>query len=266
MIMPLADARKKEGPRKVQIVAHRGYWNSEEGQQAKNSIASLKSAQKHGFWGSEFDVNMTKDGVLLVWHDGSVSVNGEKLTIDQNNYDCFKDVRLVNGEKIPTVQEYLAQAQKSPKTVLVYELKTHSTPEIERACVDKSIEALKEYGYFDPSKTIFISFSLNICKYLTEKAPGFMIQYLDTDVTPDQAHSYGIPGMDTHYKTVINDKNWVKRAKSHGMTVNTWTVNKEEAMEGVLEAGVDQVTTDHPEVFRTLLKKKGIKEIKKGKK
>lgn len=45
----------------IAIVAHRGFWNCDEAGMAKNSIASLAMAQKNGFWGSEFDVNMTAD-------------------------------------------------------------------------------------------------------------------------------------------------------------------------------------------------------------
>lgn len=264
-IVPAAQAQKKG--QKVQIVAHRGYWNCEEGQQAKNSIASLAAAQKYGFWGSEFDVNMTKDGVLLVYHDGYIKFDGQtKTRIDGNNYDVFKDYRLVNGEPIPTLQEYLVQAQKSPKTKMVFEIKKASTPEHERTCVDRSIEVLKEYGYFNPKKTMFISFSLNVCKYLTEVAPGFTIQYLDKDINPDQVASHGINGVDTEYKVILSDERWVPAAKAHGMSVNTWTVDKVEDMEGVIKAGVDQVTTNEPETTRALLKKMKIKEVKKTRK
>ena len=68
--MSIADAFAQE--REVAIVAHRGFWNCEEAG-AKNSIASLDQAQKNDFWGSEFDVNMTKDGVLLVFHDRKIN-------------------------------------------------------------------------------------------------------------------------------------------------------------------------------------------------
>lgn len=245
---------QNNGSEKIQIIAHRGYWNCESGGGAKNSIAALKAAQKHKFWGSEFDVNMTKDGVLLVWHDNFITVNGEKLTIDQTESSRFKDVRLVNGEKIPTVPDYLKQAKRYPETKLVYEIKSHSTPELEKECVDRTIETLKQYKYFDPSKVIFISFSLYVCKYLVEKAPNFMVQYLGRNVEPSEIFSAGIMGMDTHYSVILSNPDWCKSAKSHGMTLNTWTVNDEKTMNEVIAAGVDQITTDYPETLRALLK------------
>ena len=65
-------ATTAEAQTKTGIVAHRGFWNCEEAGYAKNSVAALRCAQEAGFWGSEFDVNMTSDGVLLVYHDGNV--------------------------------------------------------------------------------------------------------------------------------------------------------------------------------------------------
>ena len=114
-----ADARKKE----VGIVAHRGFWNCEEAGYAENSVAALKCAQEAGLWGSEFDVNMTSDGVLLIYHDSSI--NGKK--IEKHSYSDFKDLKLGNGEAIPTIDDYLEQGKKYPETMLVYEIKPHSS-------------------------------------------------------------------------------------------------------------------------------------------
>ena len=79
------------------IVAHRGFWNCDEAGYAKNSVAALRCAQEQGFWGSEFDVNMTSDGVLIVYHDSDVE--GKK--IEKHPYSEFADFRIANGEVIP---------------------------------------------------------------------------------------------------------------------------------------------------------------------
>ena len=52
----------------VAVTAHRGYWKGN----SANSIEALKKAQDFGFWGSEFDVQMTSDGVPVVNHDDSI--------------------------------------------------------------------------------------------------------------------------------------------------------------------------------------------------
>ena len=83
-----ADAQAQTS-KQTGIVAHRGFWNCEEAGYAKNSIAALRCAQEAGFWGSEFDVNMTSDGILLVYHDSDVE--GKK--IEEHPYSEFDRVR-----------------------------------------------------------------------------------------------------------------------------------------------------------------------------
>ena len=147
-----ADAQKSK-IKGTGIVAHRGFWNCQEAGFARNSLAALKCAQEAGFWGSEFDVNMTSDGVLLVWHDNHV----EGKRIEDHPYEDFEYFRLENGEPIPTIDQYLEQGKKYPETMFVYELKAHSCPEIEDKFIDITIQKLKEHDFLDPSKVIFIS-------------------------------------------------------------------------------------------------------------
>ena len=57
---------------KVAIVAHRGFWKSEQGGMSENSIASLKAAQDAGLWGSECDIHLTADDVIIVNHNNDI--------------------------------------------------------------------------------------------------------------------------------------------------------------------------------------------------
>ena len=255
----LAQAQKKASA----IVAHRGDWNGEAGGYARNSLAALESAQKAGFWGSEFDVNMTADSVLLVFHDAHI--NGKR--IDQTPYAEFKDYRLENGEPIPTLDQYLEQAKKYPKTVLVFEMKWHSTDEIENRAIALSIEKLKAHKLFSPKRVIFISFSPNASRVLAQSAPGFTVQYLGSDRRPAQvAAELGMNGVDTWFKTMLDDATWYPEARKLGMSVNTWTVNNADQMETLFEMGVDQLTTDNPMEAREVLSKMGMREVVAGKK
>lgn len=239
----------RQAEQSVAVVAHRGYWNCEEAGYAKNSLAALRCAQEAGFWGSEFDVNMTSDEVLLVYHDSKI----DGKTIDRTPYAEFRDIRLANGEPIPTVDQYLEQVRKHPGTVMVYELKTHSTPEIENRLVDLTIEKLKEYGLDSPDKVVFISFSLNICKRIARLMPEYTVQYLDSDLTPDEVAGYGINGVDYHFSSFYEHPDWYEAARSHSMSVNTWTVDNAEDMEKIFALGTDMLTTDEPALARALL-------------
>jgi len=256
IIIPFMAEAQKAKAKGTAIVAHRGYWNCEKAGYAKNSLAALQCAQEAGFWGSEFDVNMTADGVLIVFHDSKIK--GKK--IEKHPFEEFKDYRLKNGEPIPTIDQYLEQGRKHPETVLVYELKKHSCDEVEDLFVDLSIEKLKQYDLLDPSKVIFISFSYHMCKRLAEKLPDFTVQFLSGTKEPAKVMEDGINGIDYNYKTLKLNKKWVKKAKKLGMSTNTWTVNTLKDMEAIFKMKVGMITSDYPQIVRELLSSKRIKE------
>ena len=240
------------------IVAHRGFWNCEEAGYAKNSVAALRCAQEQGFWGSEFDVNMTSDGVLIVYHDSDV--NGKK--IEKHPYSEFAEFRIANGEVIPTIDMYLEQGKKYPETMLVYELKPHSCDEVEDRFIELTIEKLKEHDLLDPERVMFISFSLHICEVLAEKLPEFTVQFLGSSKKPNKLARLGINGVDFHHDVFTIHKGWYKQARRNNMSVNAWTVNKEKDMEKMIQMGVDMLTTDNPLEARGLMGKSDVMELK----
>lgn len=249
-----AQAQSKE----VGIIAHRGFWNCEEAGYAKNSIAALRCAQEAGFWGSEFDVNMTADEVLIIYHDSDVK--GKK--IEKHPYSEFKDFRLENGETIPTIDQYLEQGSKYPQTMLVYEMKPHSCAEIEDRFVELTIAKLKEHDLLNPEKVMFISFSYHICKRMAQLLPGFTVQYLKSDKNPSKVRKGGVNGIDYNYQILKLNPKWVRNASRLDMSTNAWTVNKESSMKQMLRIGVDFLTTDNPIIARELIAKEGYTEMK----
>ena len=233
---------------KVAITAHRGFWNCEEAGYAENSIKALELAQQNKLWGSEFDVHMTSDLVLVVHHDRDI----KGVNIQTHDYADFKDYRLKNGEKLPTLDEYLTQGEKGG-TVLVFELKSQIDKAHEDYMVDKSVEALKRHGLFDPKKVIFISFSMNICERIALLCPGFTNQFLSGNITPEEVLAKGVNGIDYHYGVFQKNPTWVKEAHNKKMSVNVWTVDKEEPIKEMIDLGVDCITTNEPLLVRDLL-------------
>lgn len=254
LALPFGASAQKE----VGIVAHRGFWNCEEAGYAKNSVAALREAQEAGFWGSEFDVNMTSDGVLIVYHDSDVE--GKK--IEKHPYSEFKDFKIKNGETIPTIDQYLEQGKKYPETMLVYEMKPHSCAEVEDRFVELTIQKLQEHGLLCPERVMFISFSLHMCEVLAQKLPEFTVQYLGSDNNPDELAAKNINGIDFNYNTFYLHKKWYKMARRNSMSVNAWTVNRERDMKNMFKMGVDQLTTDNPLEARELLKSLNYVELK----
>jgi glycerophosphoryl diester phosphodiesterase len=238
-------------------VAHRGFWNCEEAGYAKNSIAALRCAQEAGFWGSEFDVNMTSDGVLIVYHDSDIK--GKK--IEKHPYSEFADFEIKNGEKIPTIDQYLEQGKKYPETMLVYELKPHSSKEVEDRFIDLSIAKLEEHGLLDPERVMFISFSLHICETLAQRLPDFTVQYLGSSHSPNYLADRGINGIDFNHTVFKIHRKWYRQARKRGMSVNAWTVNDKRTMKKMFRLGVDMLTTDNPLDAREILEHTRFDEV-----
>ena len=243
---------------KTQIVAHRGYWEGNAG----NSIASLRKAQDYGCWGSEFDIHLTADGVPVIHHDQMIG----ELDIQTSAFEDVRANRLANGEHVPTLVEYMAQATRNRECMPVLELKPQATQEREDELIDKCLQALRpaaprnvppEYASFsrrqEPTKVVFISFSHYICQELARKAPGYTVQYLEGDIAPAQLHAEGINGIDYHYSVFYEHPEWVKEAHDLGMTVNAWTVDEPEDIRKMRDLGLDQITTNKPALVREIL-------------
>ncbi len=257
-IMALLALGSCKETQKTGIVAHRGFWNCEEAGYAKNSIASLKCAQEAGFWGSECDVHMTSDEVLIINHDSDI----DGKLIEAHPFSDFQDVRLKNGEPVPTFAQYLEQMKKGNEIVLVCELKPHSTPELEDRFLELAVEQLKAYDLFSPEKVIFISFSFHICEVIAEKYPEFTNQYLESDKTPAEVKAAGINGIDYDLHVLAEHPEWVKEAHDLGMTTNAWTPSSEEEQRAMLALGLRYITTDNPLLTRDLFKELVIEEVK----
>lgn len=238
------------------IVAHRGFWNCAAAGFAQNSIASLREAQKNGFWGSECDVHLSSDYIPVVHHDANI--RGRE--IQKNTYESFLNYRLKNGESLPTLDEYLTQAEQSKKTVLIIELKPQYTPEHEDKLVELTLKAVKTHGLYDNSRVAFISFSKHICDVLAKECPAFTNQYLDGDISPEELATDGINGLDYNKSVIFRDSSIVERARALGMSTNSWTVNKAEDMQKLMDLGINAITTDEPLLLRELLDRKEFKK------
>lgn len=96
------------------ILAHRsGGRTSDLLPASENSVEIIKLASRLGATGIEIDVRYTKDGVPILYHDNTLNLrliekNGLTGPIEQYTYQQLSTfVRLINGEKIPTLEEAL---------------------------------------------------------------------------------------------------------------------------------------------------------------
>lgn len=231
------------------VIAHRGAWKAKELPQ--NSIASLREAIRLGCEGSEFDVWMTADEVLVVNHDHDF----QGLDIETSTYEQLLTKTLSNGEKIPTLKAYLTEVMTQKGTKLILEFKPSQLGIARSERVGElSVKTVQELGAQAWIDYITFSFEGGVKAIATD--PKANVAYLNGDKSPKELKEAGFFGFDYHISLLRRMPQWIAEAKALGLTTNSWTINKEEDMNWLLELGVDFITTDEPEKLATLIPSK----------
>lgn len=225
------------------IITHRGHWDIENG--AHNSLSSLFRAHEIGAFGTEFDIWLTSDGELVVFHDETIN----NVPIATSTYEELKDLKISNGEVLPTLDNFLVFAKNFPDLRLILEVKSNIKGEDYAEKVAKSVvEKVEEHEL--SHRTDFIAFSLDICKQLAKIRPNLNIAYLSGDKSPEELSLLGI---NYHQSMFFQNPELVKQAQDNGLTVNVWTVNDPENMQRLIKMGVDYITTDNPIALKKLI-------------
>lgn len=222
------------------VVAHRGAWKHHEGSQ--NSITSLKDAMKLGCEGSEFDVWLSSDNEMVISHDPEIG--GKK--VEESTLADLQTVQLKNGDRVPTLEEFIDVIMQQHRTRLVLELKPSRTGrgDLLAAKAVAMVQAKKAQAWM-----FYISFDYNICKKIKALDPAAKIAYLNGDKTPAQLQADGIWGLDYHQQVFKNDPQLIATARQHKVTTNAWTIDNPEIMDDLLKNGIDYITTNEPEIL-----------------
>ena len=235
------------------IVAHKGYHQRNGA--PSNSIEALKMAQKEKFDLVEFDVNMSSDGELLVlhgdWHPNSKATN--RVHAQYATKSSITSIPLANGAKVPTFEEWIAQAAKSNKTKMLIEIKGHDTPALDREVVEKIQVVLKKHNMQD--KVFYLvghEFLVHELVRLTPK--GTPIALTNNYYSPSYCHSIGCKIAGRSYGSWRKNGHLIKQARDLGLETMVWTVNKPEDIEWCIKQGFDYVLTDNPIMMREILK------------
>lgn len=234
-----------------EIIAHRGYWKTEGS--AQNSIAALKKANEINVYGSEVDIWLSSDGIPVVNHDADVTLDGEKLIVQETPYATLKKAKLSNGEHLPTVEEYLDAFEDCNNIKLIIEFKPHKSKESEDELARKVIDMVNSRGLQD--RVEYISFSINLVQQVKRLAPEAPNYYLNGDLTPQILKKMGLSGLDYNRNVIKKNPHWVTESHDLGLKVNVWTVNTPEDIDKMIELNVDFITTDEPLLVRERLNK-----------
>lgn len=118
---PYTKRRERMKPYMQRYVAHRGLFDNES-DSPENTLAAFRRAIEAGY-GIELDVQLTKDGKMVVFHDGSL----RRMTgVDRRLADCTYEELLSlpvgrSDERIPLLDDVLALV--NGKVPLIIEIK-----------------------------------------------------------------------------------------------------------------------------------------------
>lgn len=238
------------GVEKNGIVAHRGAWR--QNNLPENSIAALRHAIDLKTAGSEFDVWRTADDSLVINHDAHYN----KLLIEETNYADLIKFKLSNGEKLPTLHEYITEGKRNNKhTLLVCEIKpSEISKQRGKETALKTVETIKKLKA--ERLTCYISFDYQILKQIRQIDSKVVLQYLEGNKSPQEIKLDRISGIDYHYSVFKKHPEWIKEAKDLKIILNTWTVNEAADMDWIIENNFNYITTNEPELLSQRIKEK----------
>lgn len=236
------------------VIAHRGAWKKNNLPQ--NSIAALKQAITLNCTGSEFDVRMTSDNILIVTHDADYN----NLIIEENTYADLAKHKLSNGEILPTFKQYLlAGMQDNTSTGLVCEIKPSKIKGRNVLIAGKVLEIVKELNA-ESFILSYISFSYEILNKIKELDSNAKTQYLDGSKTPAVLKNDGITGLDYAVFKLKNKPEWIESAKKLDLVLNAWTANSNDDIDWLLANDFNFITTDEPELLFERIKQSPIQQ------
>ena len=233
--------------------AHRGF----SGKYPENTMLAFQKAYEAGADGIELDVQLTKDGQVVVIHDEKVdrTTNGTGLVRDYTLEELRKlDASYIyTGEMgfnpIPTFEEYCAWVAGTDLVTNV-ELKTgvYSYPGIE----EKVWELLQKYQLEE--KVIISSFNHFSVLRMKELAPSLKYGLLEESwlLAPGAyVASAGVACYHPYHDSLTADT--VAEVKSHHIEINTFTVNDEDSVRRLRALGIDIVIGNFPDMVKRVL-------------
>ena len=215
----------------------------------ENTMLSFYTGVQMGANGIETDVQRTKDGILVLFHDDTIKrVTGKDGCIADYTYEELRSFDVNTGalsDKIPTFEEFLRAFSHFDLTFAI---------ELKVAGVEEDTAALV-YKYGLENRVIITSFEFDYIAKMKEVAPALRIGYLTSKTdkeTTDKLLKLGAyeicPKAETLAKELVDE--W----HSLGLGVRAWGVFNTDLMKMAYEMGVDGMTVNFPDKLTALAK------------
>jgi len=227
---------------------------------AENTMAAFQRAVDLGYRYLETDVHVTRDGVLLAFHDDRLDRVTDRVgVIEDLDYAEVRHARIEGGETIPLLEDVIGtwpelRVNIDPKSYASIEPLAQvieRTAAIDRVCV----------GSFADRRIIRLQQRLG---------PRLCTSVGPVGVARLRARSLGVPfagrGLDARCLQVpikqsgipVVDRAFVETAHRLGLQVHVWLVDDPDEMNALIDLNVDGLMTDRPSVLKDVLSARGL--------
>lgn len=237
-------------------IAHRGGM----GLAPENTLAAFDRATALGLRYLETDVHTTRDGELVCFHDPTLArVTGHPGRVRDLDVAAVRRLRVHGVEPVPTLAEAL---HAFPEAKLAIDLKD-----------ERSVPAMARLLHANPAWARRVCVAGAWSRWLAQlqdDVPGVTTALGWRSLTTLIASSRGrvrLPGglgngTFAHVplrlgRLPVHSERVVARAHDLGVRVVVWTVDDPRVIRVLLDAGVDGIITDRPDVLRDVLVERG---------
>jgi len=223
----------------IKIMAHRG--NSAEA--PENTIPAFEMAYEAGADAIELDVQMTKDGQIIIMHDDNTKrTTGVDHNIWEVTYDEIKDLdngsyfsKEFAGTKIPTLEEAIACCKG--RMFINIEIKRNGHDE---GITDKVVEIIRKNEF--QNECDITSMDYDTLVEINEKYPDILLAYTTALGIGEIKDLSAVDILSIEETSATAEV--VESLHKAGKKVFVWTVNDDETMEYLIGIHVDAILTN----------------------
>ncbi|MDR1767620.1 MAG: glycerophosphodiester phosphodiesterase [Propionibacteriaceae bacterium] len=242
-----------------QAIAHRGGARHPANIGRENTARAFQTAVDLGFRYLETDVHATRDGRLVAFHDDRLDrVTDLAGKIRELPYDVVAQARVGGDCAVPLMAELL---DRFPQARFNIDLKGEGTAPLLAAAIraagaqDRVLvtsfsgRRLAEFRAIMGDSVPYGASTADVARSLTACRLG-VGRY------PSGVSALQIPLRRNHLQ--VFSRRLLDGAHRAGLRVHVWTIDDADAMNELIEAGVDGIMTDRPDVLRQVLAARGM--------
>ena len=242
--------------------AHRGGARHPELEGLENTMAAFRHAVALGYRYLETDVHVTRDGVLLAFHDPHLDrVTDLSGAIADLTYAEVQAARVGGRERVPTLEE-LVDAFPGVRFNVDIKSRAAAAP-LARFITGRSLEdrmmvgsfspaALREFRRLTGGAVPTSAHPLEIAAYLLSPSGRVAARLLGGKPTALQ-----VPVRHRRFIRVVTPR-FVRKAHAAGAEVHVWVVDDPDEIRRLHAMGVDGIFTDRTDVLREVLSELGL--------